>query len=218
MLIAVCFAPLLAGLVFRFGVPFLEAQLCAYFQTDAIIAPYYLLLDLFLCLMTPYIVCFVSALVMLTEYDENMAAYLAVTPVGKRGYMLSRLAFPAVLSFAASLAVMALFALTRWQLHLLITASLLSSILSVAVAMLLFTLSHNRVEGMALGKLSGLFLLGLPVPFFLHSGVQFLFAPLPSFWVAKLLIDADFVYLLPALLSVLVWLWFLYRKFERKLA
>lgn len=86
------------------------------------------------------------------------------------------------------------------------------------MALLLFSLSHNRVEGMALGKLSGLFLLGLPVPFFLHSGVQFLFSPLPSFWMAKLLIDADFVYLLPVLLTALAWLWLLYRKFERKLA
>ncbi len=218
MLIAVCFAPVLTGLLFRFGIPFAESRLCAYFGAEAILAPYYLLFDLFLCIVTPYIFCFVSALVMLTEYDENMSSYLAVTPVGKRGYIMSRLMLPACLSFFAAVLMMALFSLNVWPLPLLLAACLLSCLLSVAVALLIFSLSHNRVEGMAMGKLSGLFLLGLFVPFFIDSWVQFLFSPLPSFWVAKLCAEADFIHLLPALLTALLWIWALYRKFVKKLA
>lgn len=218
MLIAVCFAPVLTGLLFRFGIPFLESQLCAYFQVETILVPYYLLFDLFLCIVTPYIFCFVSALVMLTEYDENMASYLSVTPVGKRGYIVSRLILPAALSFFAAVLLMLVFSLTVWTLPLLLVACLLSCLLSIAVALLIVSLSHNRVEGMAMGKLTGLFLLGLFVPFFLDSWAQFLFSLLPSFWVAKLCTEADMIYLLPALLTAVLWIWALYRKFERKLA
>lgn len=218
MLIAVCFAPVLTGLLFRFGVPFAEGLLTAQGTEPAVLAPYYLLFDLFLCIVTPYIFCFVSALVMLTEYDENMASYLAVTPVGKRGYIISRLVFPAVLSLAASVVFTAIFALTVWNVPMLLAASVLSCLQSVAVSLLLFAFSHNRVEGMALGKLSGLYLLGLFVPFFLDSWAQYLFAPLPSYWMAMMCAHADWLLLFPALITSVLWIWALYRRFERKLS
>jgi fluoroquinolone transport system permease protein len=72
---------------------------------------------------------------------------------------------------------------------------MLTSLLSVAVAMLIVSFSHNRVEGMALAKLSGIMMLGLPVPFFLFSGAQYLFAPLPSFWIAKICLSENAFFL-----------------------
>lgn len=218
MLVAVILAPLLAGLFFRFGIPQIEILLCGYFNTGAILSPYYLLFDLLLCMITPYMFCFASAMVMLTEYDENMACYLAVTPVGKSGYILSRLGFPALISFVVSLPLVLMFSLTRWNLLFLVLTCLVSSLTSVAVALLLFSLSRNRVEGMAVAKMAGLFMLGMPVPFFLHSPVQYLFALLPSFWSAKLCIEQNVLFIIPALVSVALWLWPLYLKFKRKLA
>jgi len=217
MLYAVLLAPVLAGCAFRFGVPALETVLCDYFGKASVLAGYYLLFDLFLAVMTPYMICFVSALVMLTEYDEHMAAYLAVTPIGKRGYILSRLVFPAVFSILAAAAVMVFFSLTAWRLPGLLVLCALSGLLGVALALLIVAFSHNRVEGMALAKLSGVVLLGLPVPFFLSSGVQYLFSPLPSFWVAKLFADGVFPAVIPAVLVSLVWIRALYGRFERKL-
>jgi hypothetical protein len=79
----------------------------------------------------------------------------------------------------------ALFRPHRLDLPALLITCTLASLLSIALALLIVAFSHNRVEGMALAKLSGVFLLGLPVPFFLSSGVQYLFSPLPSFWIAK---------------------------------
>lgn len=217
MLYAVLLAPILAGCMFRFGFPALETVLCEYFGKASVLAGYYLLFDLVLAVMTPYMICFVSALVMLTEYDENMAAYIAVTPIGKRGYVLSRLVFPAVFSILASAVVLHFFSLTAWALPAILLVCVLSSLLGVAQALLIVAFSHNRVEGMALAKLSGAVLLGLPVPFFLSSGVQYLFSPLPSFWVAKLFTNGGFPAVVPAVLVSLVWIWALYGKFERKL-
>ncbi len=217
MLAAVCAATLLAAVFIRFGIPAVENALCGYLGQDAILAHYYLFFDLLLAVVTPYMLCFASAMMMLTEYDENMTGYLAVTPVGKKGYILSRLVFPAILAFIVSLMLMHWFSLTKWALGMIVSVCLATSLMSIAVALFLFAFSHNRVEGMAMGKLSGLLLMGLPVPFFLTSNMQYWFSPLPSFWVAKLSMEQNAVFLLPALLSSLMWIWLLYKKFIRKM-
>lgn len=218
MLAAVCIATVLTAFFIRFGIPAIEGVLCAYFQKEAILFNYYLMFDLLLALVTPYMICFASAMMMLTEYDENLASYLAVTPVGKRGYVLSRLMFPTVIAFIVSVALMQGFALTAWSLGTILIVCLMACLTSVAVALLLFAFSHNRVEGMALGKLAGLLMLGLFVPFFLSTDVQYLFSPFPSFWIAKFCMAPSAIFLAPALLSSLLWIWLLYRKFTRKIS
>jgi len=218
MLVAVCVAPILYALFFRFAIPFFEKLLCDYLQQMTILANYYLLFDLYLSLITPYMFCFASSLVMLTEYDENMASYLAVTPVGKRGYIVSRLAFPAAISFFASVLLVGWFSLTVWTLEMVLVTCFLTSTLSISIALLIFSFSHNRVEGMAMAKLSGFLTLGLPVPFFLMSDVQYMFLPLPSFWIAKFCIEQNMMFLLLAMLSSLIWILLLYRKFNQKIA
>ena len=217
MLVMVCFAVILAAFFFRFGVPVVENLLCGYLGKERILADYYLLFDLMLALITPYLLCFSSALMMLTEYDENLAEYLAVTPVGKRGYIVSRLLFPAVIAFFVSVLLMLGFTLTDWIFGMILVTCALCCLVSVSVSLLLFAFSHNRVEGMAMAKLSGLLMFGLFVPFFLFSNVQYLFAPLPSFWIAKLCTDQNPFFILPAFICVLIWILFLYRKFNRKI-
>jgi len=218
MLAAALAGAIFAAFFFRFGVPAIERVLCSYFGKAAILAPYYLLFDLFLSLITPYMFLFASAMVMLTEYDENLSGYLAVTPVGKKGYVISRLVFPSVLSLFVSLLFLRLFSLTEWQGPAAVLVCLLTSLSSLAAALLIFSFSHNRVEGMAVTKLSGLLMLGLPVPFFLSSGAQYLFSPLPSFWIAKLCLERGLLFLPPALLTTAVWISLLYRQFLRKLS
>ncbi|MGB7606701.1 MAG: hypothetical protein WBL93_14620 [Lutisporaceae bacterium] len=217
MLAIVCIAPILAAFFFRFGIPLVERILCEYFQEATILTDYYLLFDLLLSLLTPYMFCFASSMVMLTEHDENMASYIAVTPVGKNGYILSRLLFPAIISTIASVLLLNWFSLTIWTIGMVLITCLLTSLVSIAGSLFIFSFSHNRVEGMAMAKLSGLLMLGLPIPFFLESNAQYLLSPLPSFWIAKLCMEQDILFLLPALISSLIWIYLLYWKFNRKI-
>ncbi|MEL7655070.1 MAG: hypothetical protein AAGU75_04070 [Bacillota bacterium] len=218
MLYAVCIAPLLSAFFFRFGIPYIEALLCDYFNVSSILSRYYLLFDLSLGVLTPFLFCFASSMVVLTEYDENMAGYLAVTPVGKRGYLISRFIFPAGISFIASIMLLSLFALTVWPAAFMVAACFLSSILSIATSLMIVAYSHNRVEGMAVSKMSGIVLFGLVIPFFLISKTQYLFSLLPSLWIAKMCLDRNFLYIIPALLTSIVWIWGLYRQFKKKFA
>ena len=217
MLYMLCFLPFLVAVLFRFGIPFAEIQLRAVLRADAVLSPYYLLFDLFLAVFTPYFLTFVSAMVMLSEVDENLTIYLAVTPIRKKGYIVSRLMYPALLSVLISAVLLSLCSLMEWTaLHVLL-ASLLSALMCIPVAMLIVTFSHNRVEGLALAKLAGLLLFGLPIPFFLTNGLDYLFSWLPSFWVAKLFTAQNSWSVLPSVLVPMAWIWLLYRRFERKL-
>lgn len=218
MLFAVLIAPVLAGCAFRFGVPALERLLCGELGVQTVLKEYYLVFDLFLAVLTPYMFCFASSMVMLAERDENISAYFAVTPIGRRGYVLSRLALPALVSTVATVLVLLLFSLTRWSGWNLVLVSLFGGMLCVPATLLIVAFANNRVEGMALAKTAGLILLGLPVPFFLANGAQYLFSPLPSFWIAKLFFSGNGWYGVPAVASSLVWVWALYRKFSSKIA
>jgi len=211
MLWVVCLAPLLTALLFRFGLPYAEILLCAYFQRQIVLADYYLLFDLVLCLMPSYMLSFASAMVMLTERDENMAGYMAVTPVGKTGYVLSRLIFPAAIAFPFSILLIYFFSLTDWNFLMLSAVSLLMSFSSTAVALFIFSFSRNRVEGMAMAKMASLILLGLVVPFFVLSEAKYLASFLPTFWAAKLCLEENSLLMIPALAVSLVWIWVLGR-------
>lgn len=218
MLAAVCIAPILAACFFRFGIPYIEEILCGYFNKESILSEYYLLIDLQLSALTPFMLCFASSMVILTEYDENMISYLAVTPVGKMGYLISRLVIPAGISYFVSVILMIYFSLTAWSFPMLLVVCLLTCILSIAISLLLVSYSHNRVEGMALSKLSGLVLFGIAIPFFLSSGVQYVFSALPSFWIAKLCIEGNYLFFIPAILTSFIWITLLYKKFDTKIA
>ncbi len=218
MLYAVCIAPLLAALFFKFGIPLAEVHLTALVGEASILKEYYLLFDLILAVLTPYMFGFAASMVILTEYDENMADYMAVTPVGKTGYLISRLAFPAAVSTVASVILLSIFSLTTFRLLSIVLLSLLGSLQSIAVSLLLVSLSHNRVEGMALAKLSGIMLLGLPVPFFVLSGIEYAFSPLPSFWIAKMVLGHSYWPLIPAFVTSFLWIAILNGRFKKKLA
>ena len=217
MLYVFCFLPLLIAGVFRFGIPFLEAQLCTVLGKVSVLANYYLLFDLLLAILIPYFLVFTSAMVMLTEIDERTAAYLSVTPIRRKGYLVSRLLYPALFSMFLSVTLMIFSTLTPWSVWNILLVCLLSVMLCFPVAMLIVAFSHNRVEGMALAKLSGLILFGLPVPFFITNQFQYLFAWVPSFWIAKVFSGMNYWGIIPAVLVSCIWIWMLYRRFERKL-
>jgi fluoroquinolone transport system permease protein len=218
MLFMVCIAPILAGCFFRFGIPLIERFLVDRLNLVLSLNNYGVLFDLLLSTITPYMFCFASSMVMLTEYDENITEYLAVTPIGKKGYLLTRLGIPAVLSFLASCALLLIFSVSHLPVYLVIVVSFLSGLLGIEISLLLFSVSNNRVEGMAMAKLSGLLLIGLPVPFFLPGKYHLFFTPLPSFWIARLAIERNVSIFFPGFIVSSLWILLLYKKFDRKIS
>lgn len=214
MLFVVCLSPIITGIAFKFAIPIAEKALCSYFEKAAILSPYYLLFDICLAIVTPYMFCFASAMVILEEKDTNIANYLSVTPVGKTGYLLSRLGFPAIISAVFSTIILLFFSLTDTGILIGSALATLTAPIGVIISLLIVSLSSNKVEGMAIAKLGGLIMIGAAIPFFITDTRQYLGAFLPSFWVTKVIMDFSTGNFLIGVAVIAVWIYLLFHKFR----
>ena len=217
MLIIVCFDPVLTGIMFKFGIPIAEDMIANHFSASAILSPYYLLFDIILAMVIPYIFCFVSAMVILEEMDSKVAEYMYVTPIGRTGYLISRLCFPVIISIFVSIPILMIFSLTEMSIARILILSLLASFIGLMAALIIVSFSSNKVEGMAYAKFGGIILLGAPIPFFLNGNEQYLGAFMPSFWISKLSLEFNMLNLILAALISAVWLMILFKRFILKL-
>jgi len=216
MMIVCILAPVLMGFAFRFLVPLLEKMLCQYFYLPQIIAPYYILLDLLLAIMTPIMFCFSGVLVMLEEFDNGTAKYYFVTPVGKSGYLKSRLILPALMAFIYDLLLLTIFTVSGLDPLMIITFSICGVLMAVLCALLVVAFAKNKMAGMALIKLCGILLVGIPVVYFVTSPIQYLFSPLPSFWMAKISLTGNYLFIFPTVITSSIIIMGLYKRFTVK--
>lgn len=217
MLFSVCFAPVLIGIAFRSALPLLEAVLTGCFSRSAVLSPYYALADTCFAMLSPTMFCFVSAMVSLEEADEKTAAYLFVTPLGKNGYLAARLWLPAAAAFLATAALLPVFKLTPLSAPALVLLAAGGTLQGLIISLLIVTVSSNKLEGMAVAKLSGLMLSGAAIPFFLKEDLQRPFFLLPSFWLGKAVCAGRLFYMLPAFALSALWIYFLLKRYVRKL-
>lgn len=217
MLFAACLMPIIAGLFFRFAIPFLEAVLTERFHIPAIISPYYKLIDIIFMMLSPTTFCFISAMVCLEEADEKTAVYLFVTPLGKTGYLSARFGIPAVTASLITIILFPAFKLTTFSSIAILLFAASGTLQGMIVALLVLTLSSNKLEGMAVTKLSTLTILGAVIPFFIKGNIQYVSFPLPSFWIGKAACENRLLYLLPAFALSVIWICFLLKGYLRKM-
>ena len=217
MLFAACLAPVLAGFLFRFVIPLLEAALTDWFHVSAMIAPYYALVDIFFAMLSPAMFCFVSAMVSLEEADEKTAAYLFVTPLGRNGYLAARLGIPSVGAFLVTSVLLPVFKLTSLSAVDIILLASGGTLQGIITSLLILTFSSNKLEGMAVTKLSTLMVCGAAIPFFIKHDVQYALSPLPSFWIGKTICENALLYMLPAFILSITWICFLLKRYLRKI-
>jgi fluoroquinolone transport system permease protein len=203
----------LAGGLFKFGLPVLVSKLGA----GDLVEPYYIFLDLLLVLMTPYMFCFASSMVVLGEMDRHVVAYLYVTPLGKRGYLITRLLIPSVMGSLIAVVVLMMFSHNTFGLAKLMSLIVMSALLGILLSMMVVRLASNRAEGIAIAKFSGLLLMGIFVPDFIDSSVQSIFYILPTYWIGKFGISGTLNYCLVGLLILFAWLYIIYQQFEKKI-
>ncbi len=217
MMVACIIAPILMGVVFKFVIPLLEGILCNYFMKTQIIAPYYIIFDLLLAILTPILFTFSGVLTMLEEFDLGIAKYYFVTPVGKKGYLQSRLFFPAIISMLYGMILLIFFNISNISFIMILVFSFSGALMAVICAMLVVAYAKNKIEGMALIKLCGLLIVGIPVAYFVNSPVRYVFSVLPSFWLAQLSITGNYLYTLPTVSTSIIIILLLYAKFNRRL-
>lgn len=217
MLLLLVIAPVLAGLLFRFGIPFLEAMVLSRFGLETILVPFYPYFNWLLSLLCGMLFAFVGALVVLGEIDDGISRYLCVTPVGANGYLAARIFIPALVSGVVDSVLIPIFSLVSVEFAALVVMVVSSMLSGIITSLLVIALSSNKVEGMAIGKLAGGFGMVLFVPLVVKGPVAYVFSLFPMFWVGKYVQNESIMELLLSLALFVAWIYLLERRFRRKI-
>ena len=139
--------------------------------------------------------CFVSAMISLEERDEKTAVYLFITPLRKTGYIVARFGVPSAIAFLAAIILLPVFKLTPLSPLTILLLATGGTLQGMIVVLLLLTFSSNKLEGMAVTKLS----------------------TLPSFWIGKAILESMPLYMLLAFVLSAIWICLLFKRYLRKI-
>ena len=217
MLFAALLSPVLAGTAIHFGVPFAEKMLIQMTGSTKVLSPYYSLFDIFFASLTLVMFCFISSMVVLEERDDHIDRYLFITGLGRRGYFISRMILPAILALVITVILLPMFALIKWSAAENLLLSLTSGLQGIVLSLLIVTLSSNKLEGMAVTKLSSLIMFGAVVPFFVSAPIDLCAFFLPSYWMGKAVVEGKPIVMLLSVLVAVIWILILKRKNDRKM-
>lgn len=182
MLIASLFGPIAVIAFSRFIFPLLSRWIEQQFTFSLL--DYSDFATTFLLLTIPLLPGVMAGLLMLDERDENMIAYYAITPLAREGYFVYRLFLPSVLSLLLTCLFFLLSGIAEIRVESLYSLLLLT-IEAPCLALFLAAFATNKVEGLALSKISGLLFAGPIVAAFVPVPWQYLGMWIPTFWPAK---------------------------------
>ncbi len=215
IMLVLLFVPVILIVVFKLILIFLLPVLIVHTGFNP--EPYYAYLISFTLLLIAGMLGIVTGFLMIDERDGNIAELMAVTPLGRTGYLVNRLSFAGLVTMVYSF--MAIYVLN--VLHLkLITALWLACLMVLYTAifgLILFNSADDKVKGLTFAKgLNALAffafadLFGLPW----LTLLSWLF---PPFWITALLKNQGA--LLPYVMAMIVhaaWFAFLLVRYQRK--
>lgn len=141
-----------------------------------------------LLLLTPLMFGFVIGLMLLDERDDGVLTAVALTPVGKTGFLGYRMATPIAWSSIAAVLVTVLPGLASFGPAQLAVLAVLAGLQAPLLALFLAAFAADKVRGMALGKV-GTVLVGVgTVAVLAPAPWRWLATPSPHFWLARLTI------------------------------
>ena len=222
MLLLLCMAPFLIGISLKLLIPLANQLLIKYLSFT--LSPYYLLVDALTITIGAMMIGIMVGLLMLDERDDGICVYYAVTPAGGIAYLVSRLALPFCYSLATALVIASFAMLGNLAYVWMFAPAILSSFNGILMAMLLVSIASNKVEGLAVSKLTGQIIFGIPIAWFATSYLRSIGYILPTYWITDMLIQAEagniakyMTDFLLGMLCVSAWFAGLYRIFTRKM-
>jgi fluoroquinolone transport system permease protein len=142
-----------------------------------------------LLLIAPMMFGFLSGLMLLDERDEGVLEALALTPVGTRGVLAYRMAWPAAWGAAVALLTLALVGDSLGiGLVALLMLPLLAALQTPLLAFFLGAFAGNKVEGMALSKVGSMLIGAGALCVLLPWPWQALAFWSPHYWTSRLLL------------------------------
>jgi hypothetical protein len=136
-------------------------------------------------LLPAFLIGWVTGFLLLEDRDDGPLLALDVTPVGKEGFLAYRLAVGA--GITAAITVLALWLLlpaaALWLKLVILVTVAADAALSAA---LLLALARNKVEGLALTKLTNIAAI-VPLAALIPSPLRLVAGIVPTYWLGELL-------------------------------
>jgi fluoroquinolone transport system permease protein len=180
--------PLAFALALRGAIPALLAQAVERLPFALDIGPHYTpLMGLALLLIGPMLAGVVVGFLLLDLRDDGVLAALRVGPPRLRGYLLYRLALPTLVGLLLAPALFLVAGLPAGGPAGLAMAALGAAPVAALYALLLGAIAQNKVQGIALMKLSGLLFVMPALARYVPGLWQLPLALVPTYWPARLL-------------------------------
>jgi len=178
------FIPLVVALVVRWGVPYATRRSMEQFQFD--LSPYYMLIISLLVMMAPMLFGMVIGFLLLDQRDDRTLMALQVTPLALNGYMAYRVAMPILLGVLLTMIVIPLAGLVTVGWLTIFLVAVATAPLTPVFALFFAAFAQNKVQGLALMKVTGVVLVPPLIAYFVRSSWQLAFGLIPTYWPARL--------------------------------
>ena len=217
ILVALVPAPVMIGILFKLAIPF--ANSIAEERLSFSLLPWYGLVDGSLICLIPMLTAMVMAFLLLEERDEGISALYQVTPAAGYSYIIARVGFPMAWTLLATIISTFVFGLSGLSITAILFCSLISTLMGIALSMLVVTMAANRVEGLALSKMTGFSLMGLVAVWVIPTPYKYFVSFLPSFWIGIMIEEGlgTFSFIV-SLLVCAMWVFIFIRRFLIRLA
>jgi len=136
----------------------------------------------FLLLLPSLMVGMVTGFLLLDERDDRILTTVAVTPIGRSGYIKYRMLVTAALGLIYAAAVFPMINFMGVALRLVAPIALVAAMEVPITALFLATFAGNKVEGLALSKGLGIFMIAPVIAYFTECRWETLLGVIPFFW------------------------------------
>ncbi len=183
MLLVSVIAPFLIVLLLRLLFPVISELV--YTKTGFLLDKYYTIIAITMVSIIPMLIGIVYAFILLDESDMHILQIIDITPAGKKNFIYMRMIVPVFISFFMLLLS---FYFTDpvpsegWLRQIFI--SFLLSLQSSFVFLFVGCLSDNKIEGLALSKLYGVFLMAVPLGLILRHPWNYFAFFSPLYWIS----------------------------------
>jgi fluoroquinolone transport system permease protein len=217
LLLLVLVVPLLLAGVVRVGFPWAATLV----SPGIAIEPYAPFVVGYMLVLTPLLVGGAVGFMLLDEREEQVLAAIAVTPLGKRGWLAYRLALPVIATALMGAATVYLTGLEPPPIARLLGIVALAALQAPLATLFLVAFAANKVQAMALAKAGTLVVVAPFAALLVTPPWQYLAGALPQFWVVKLVLAPPGALAFSALATVAVLvhalaLWGLVRVYDRR--
>ncbi len=183
MLFMAMSAPFVIILLLKLIFPVLAVFI--YANTGFSLGIYYSLVSLTILPVIPMLFGLVYAFMLLDENDTNILQVISVTPAGKENFLYMRMVMPVILSFLLILvSILVTNPVPSEGWLRIIFVALLLALQAAFVFLFIGGLAANKIEGFALAKLYGIFIIAVPAGLLLHHPWNYLAFFSPLYWIS----------------------------------